>query len=850
MKSNRQRIFADIANFSSAHASPLIWGTLILSALCALLISRLQFQSDVAHLLPTTAPKTQASVKFLKEFGAADSLFIALAQKSGGEMDAFIPFAANLAERLMATGEITEIHGWMDKESREKLAEQFIPKALLYLSPEDRKALEERLSDPGIEKQIRELKTKLHSPLGSLATQWLVNDPLELGSLFRKYLPAGGEEEMDSPGILLFPDRKMILLVARPRGSASDVAYDEQLVKKLISAQDAAREDFRKSGETPPDASLQGLTVQFAGGFISALEDSRMIRKELMMNFALSLIGVLVLFFYAFRNAISFLYAGFPLGVSPLLTLGLFSPFLGRLSESTGAFSAIILGLSIDFIILLYARYLEERKAGKDVPAALGESLGHTGPGIFTGAVTTVAAYYALLYSSFRGVQELGILTGTGILVSMVCAFLLLPALITWREKKKKGGISFRRVYSFGLEHLSPLALRGSVIVLSLGAALTGLSLLWISGVKVNNDPRSLRPEEHPSLLLEERIQEKMGHDQQAIIVLAASPTIEEALEIQGRLKKKFEEAVASGLPIARFETLAALIPPFSLQKSNLAWIAAREKGPLDPGRVEKKIKETLEREGLRAAPFAPGLRMLSRMLGNRELLTWEQFQGSPLGKLGERFLRPEENAYGTASSLEVKPAFWGTQQAGAFLDGLKEISPSMRITGSKLVQTELEDLMSRESLVILFLSLLLVSALLYFDFRSWILTLLSLLPVVLASVWTLGIMGLLGMNLNFMNLIVFSMVLGIGVDYGVHLIHRWLESNGESWKEGLIRVNRGIVLAALTTLVSFGTLVFSGYPGLQSMGAVALMGVGFSALIALTLIPVLLQKLFRSHLE
>jgi predicted RND superfamily exporter protein len=78
-------------------------------------------------------------------------------------------------------------------------------------------------------------------------------------------------------------------------------------------------------------------------------------------------------------------------------------------------------------------------------------------------------------------------------------------------------------------------------------------------------------------------------------------------------------------------------------------------------------------------------------------------------------------------------------------------------------------------------------------------------------------------------------------------LIHRWLESSGDSWKEGLLRVNRGIVLAALTTLVSFGTLVFSGYPGLQSMGAVALMGVGFSALIAVTLVPVLLRKLNSS---
>jgi len=116
----------------------------------------------------------------------------------------------------------------------------------------------------------------------------------------------------------------------------------------------------------------------------------------------------------------------FPPG-QPSPDLGLFSPFLGRLSESTGAFSAIILGLSIDFIILLYSRYAEEKNMGMDVSGALAKSLTAAGPGIFTGAITTTAAYYALFLSDFRGVRDLGLLTGTGILVSLACALFSFP---------------------------------------------------------------------------------------------------------------------------------------------------------------------------------------------------------------------------------------------------------------------------------------------------------------------------------------------------------------------------------------------------------------------------------------
>ena len=130
-----------------------------------------------------------------------------------------------------------------------------------------------------------------------------------------------------------------------------------------------------------------------------------------------------------------------------------------------------------------------------------------------------------------------------------------------------------------------------------------------------------------------------------------------------------------------------------------------------------------------------------------------------------------------------------------------------------------------------------------YLDFRSWPLTFISMLPVVLASLWTLGLMGILKIELNFMNLVVFTMVLGIGVDYGVHILHRGLQSTPRQFAADLEQVSKGVLLAGLTTLWGFGSLIFSSYPGLQSMGAVALMGVGFSLLTALTLVAVLLQK-------
>lgn len=222
--------------------------------------------------------------------------------------------------------------------------------------------------------------------------------------------------------------------------------------------------------------------------------------------------------------------------------------------------------------------------------------------------------------------------------------------------------------------------------------------------------------------------------------------------------------------------------------------------------------------------------------------------EGSPLKKIGDRFLKRAGDSYLSVAYVHLQPGFWGHAQAKDFLATLKESSPATSLTSSKLVQMELEELMTRESWRILLLALAAVSLLIYFDFRSWTLTFISLLPVVLASLWTLGIMGILGIHLNFMNLVVFTMVLGIGVDYGVHVLHRGVQSPLGQLEQELHKVSGAVVLAALTTLVGFGSLVFSAYPGLQSMGAVALMGVGFSLLLALTLVPVLFDKWRRKR--
>ena len=130
---------------------------------------------------------------------------------------------------------------------------------------------------------------------------------------------------------------------------------------------------------------------------------------------------------------------------------------------------------------------------------------------------------------------------------------------------------------------------------------------------------------------------------------------------------------------------------------------------------------------------------------------------------------------------------------------------------------------------------------LLWIDYRRWLDTMITLAPLVMGIVWMLGAMALLGLAMNFMNIFVTTMIIGIGVDYGVHAVHRYREiqkrGHGDLNHE-VVETGKAIAVAAMSTMVGFGSLSLSHYPGLRSMGLVAILGAVSTCLVALTVLP------------
>ena len=272
-------------------------------------------------------------------------------------------------------------------------------------------------------------------------------------------------------------DGRSRLVIAKPVRPPFDTDFCKRLFSRLAEIEASSRsaagaED--EGGGWPRGAA--DVTVQAVGGYRIALDAERVIRREMVVNSASSLVALLLLVFVVFRTPWILLYGTVPLVLAALLTLGV-NGLRGPLSPATSGASAMLFGLGIDGIVLLYLRYMEEREHGFSETEAIARSSG-TATSIVLAYGTTAATFLALVLLDFPSLEDLGRLVGLGILVCCALVLTLVPALIRVTAPKAGG----RAIVSAWLGRLVERRGRGilvaaGVVTLVLGASASRLRL-------------------------------------------------------------------------------------------------------------------------------------------------------------------------------------------------------------------------------------------------------------------------------------------------------------------------------------------------------------------------------------
>jgi predicted RND superfamily exporter protein len=812
------------------HPWAVLAGAALVIAGGVLLGTRLRFETDVLNLMPRHDPVVTQFKKVLKDFGSLETLLVVVPVNGEDHVEQCLALVDALAEEMKESPYLSEVNAHL--EDPVKLAEAVLRHAVLFLDQEGLESLQERLTPKGLEARAADIRAALDTPQGMVAKEFAVRDPVGFLPLLLSRVnrtPAALTVDYTS-GYYLSSDHSLVLILAKPKGPAQDIDFDQALMNDLRLRIEKVREQFADDEEVPL---AEVPKVEIGGGHRIALEDATLIKRDIANNSITSIVGVLLLFFLAYRRFATAHYALLPLGTGLALTFVFAAVTLGELNSATSGFSALLVGLGIDFTIVTYGRYLEGRLAGRPPNVALDEMAAHTGPAVFLGTITTVGTFYAFLATRFVGLREFGLLTGTGIVFMMFSAFLMLPALVTLfdRDREPKPPPPWLR-----LGPIMEWAARHRVKVLAAAGVVTILSIAALFWLRFDDDVRNLRSPSNRGVKIQERVAKAFGLSFNAMMIRIQAKDVPEALGRVQELGGGLDKLVKAGV-ISSYESLANLVPPRAAQERALEWLTTH-KELTDPVRVTSETEAALKAAGLVPQAFAQGLAELGEALRPDGPVSLEIWRGTPVEQVIERSLHRSDGTVSTVINVFVPPGEW-RREAPPELVALVRGFPWANLTGVNLVAQRLRHTVWQDAALAGALGLVLVLGLLIWDSHSWKLALVCLLPVGTGVLWALGVMAVVGYPLNLLNVFVITMVIGVGSDYAIYMLHRLREGSS---REGMAQTARAVTLAALSTIVGFGTLITTHYPGLQSMGWMALLGVSFAWITAVVLVPLVVR--------
>ncbi|MCX7831043.1 MAG: MMPL family transporter, partial [Acidobacteria bacterium] len=370
------------------------------------------------------------------------------------------------------------------------------------------------------------------------------------------------------------------------------------------------------------------------------------------------------------------------------------------------------------------------------------------------------------------------------------------------------------------------------------------LALYYAKGISLDDSVQALRSPNNEGLSVTREINSRFGA---SFTYMMATMEGNSPFEISEKAKKITEslEPLRKDGRILFTDSLSTYLPTQEKQKEIISYVEKLKKEGFTYERIERDFLSACEKNNFDPNYFKDFLYALKKML-NPEMLTYERLCQSPLGGYLEKFMvKKDENKYRGVVYIYISEAYKRSEPNG-LISAVKNVCPEAVVTGINRLSRTLRSEMKKSALKAFVIGTIFVLIIIYLDFKSVLLSFLSLSPLFLSIIFLIGTMSILKEPLNMMNIFVTTMIIGIGSDYGIHIVHRFLQPGGKNIERIINETVKPVIIAALTTMAGFGSLYFSAFPGLISIGLVAFLGTFFSMTTCLTFLIAVLELVIR----
>lgn len=789
-----------------------IWVGLIVALSVFVLVTRMKLDTEVLNLLPRGFDSVEGLKVYNRDFAQVRELTFALLCKpeDADRLEEFAPqFADSLRQqpwclRILAGTPIETPEGVSDLQA-------IAVPLLLNLEPA---AFDETIAllQPA---KIQERLHRLHEEVeaGSPRPQFeLTLDPLGVIAPALKPFASNAAIEEDQP--LTSPDRTMrvFLTVTNQTGIG---AFDCQ---KLMKEVNAFRAKAREGWDGGP------LEILVTGRSAYVAEISLSMRHDIIITILGSIVLVGGVFYVGFRRWVPLLGMGFSLLLCCLVALAAGLLIFGELNMVTVGFCAILIGLGVDFAILIFGRYQQARDDGCDHPAAVGEAVKNLGRAVFFGALTTAVGFLALLLSGSGGFTQLGVLIAIGIFLAglfmMSVFFLFLPH----ATHNPKADWIFTLVKNY-----VKWTVRRPAIMLWIAVPV----LLLLAAVAISPRPpivfdastQSMEPKNSAASYALHTIMEKMPARWEPAIGMVRGANAQELHDAWQKVAARWSELQEAG-KIKSFSTPAALaLSPNRLLENK------RKLAAVDFAATRQALQTAVAQEGFSAETFASAFTLLDDLARvaqpGEPIPDWRSLlpTKSSWWFLVDRYFAHDPlltTGFITTNEPITTQAQKEMLQRELPVPGVKMVLSGWSFTLTDLVPWSHRQLILISTLMAIFDATLL--ALLYRDWRLWLIQIATLALAVTAMIAS---MKLLHIPLNLLNVLAFRLVLAIGVDYGIYVLLVW--QRARDLEHDVAGVVKPVILAGMTAIAGFGSLGLANNPTLAGLGIACAIGIFWS---------------------
>ncbi len=621
-----------------------------------------------------------------------------------------------------------------------------------------------------------------------------------------------------------------------------------------------ASDAIRKAAADLDIGSLYNARVRLTGPIPIADEEFATVKQGALVNHVATVLIVLAILWLALKSGRIIIAVAITVTVGLALTAAVGLMMVGALNLISIAFAVLFVGIGVDFAIQFSVRYRAERYEVDDLRQALSNAAANAGRPLTLAALATAAGFLSFLPTDYRGVSELGQIAGVGMIIAFLASVTVLPALLTIfntpGEKEPLGYKALAPVDRFMERHRIP------VLVGTLATVILLSPLLYF--VEFDFNPMNLRSPKVESVATYLDLRKDPQTGASSVEVLA--PNVAAAKEIAAKLAKLPE--------VSRVSTLETFVPQDQAAKLELIrnlgktlepdFQEASEKPPTDAENVAA-LKESQD-EMLKAAEKHPGrgadaVKRLAAVVGKLA-------EGPEATRKKAEFVLTDPLKFdldrvknwlqaGEVTEQNLPPSIvseWMTQDGRARVQALPKGDPNdndtvrkfagavlkvaPQATGGPISILESGDMMVRAFVHAGAWALISISILLWIALRRVGDVLLTLIPLLLAGVVTLEICVLIGLKLNFANIIALPLLLGIGVAFKIYYIMAWRSGQTQLLQSPL---TRAVFYSAMATATAFGSLWLSSHPGTSSMGKLLALSLVTTLAAAVLFQPVLM---------